>query len=192
MEVCAEEQSLERGRLSMFFGRVEDSYRQEPGDREERIQQSDAHGKAQCECAAALSKPDGFDDEKYDERPYEDERDGVIPLFRLSVRPHIPGFLPAFRPHVAGDELYCQRDQSRNQDEIVQRSQNRDEIGDEVDRRQHIAHCHGCQHLCQYGSPAVFQREKHGGNIVFQFLGAFFQLHMYVHSPGQSGASGIL
>ena len=36
----------------MFFGRVEDSYWQEPGDREERIQQADAHGKAQCECAA--------------------------------------------------------------------------------------------------------------------------------------------
>ena len=52
MEVCAEEQSLKRGRMSMFFGRVEDGYRQEPGDREERIQQADAHGKAQCECAA--------------------------------------------------------------------------------------------------------------------------------------------
>ena len=36
----------------MFFGRVEDGYRQEPGDREERIQQADAHGKDQCECAA--------------------------------------------------------------------------------------------------------------------------------------------
>ena len=63
-----------------------------------------------------------------DQQPYNHNRNGIIPPFRFSVRPHILRFLTAFLPDTSRNQFNRQCNQCRQKNDIIQISQYRNEI----------------------------------------------------------------
>ena len=122
-----------------------------------------------------VSEANGLDDEPYDEKPYADDGDGVVPAFRLAVLPKPFRGPAATLPYVVRNEPDRQSDQRGKNDEIIQITENGNEIGNEIERGQGIRDGDAGGDLCPNGRFLIFQCQKDRGDVRADPFGAIFQ-----------------
>jgi hypothetical protein len=75
-------------------------------------------------------------------------------LFKLTIRLDL-----AFRPNILRDHFYDQSDPQRQQDQVIQEPQHRNEIRNQVNRREYIHNDHDEQRFWQKRHSRIFAGE---------------------------------
>ena len=99
------------------------------------------------------------------QHPDDNKRYGVKPFFGFVILPHSLCFLAITLEGVLRDEMNRQGDQCGENDKVVKVTENRDEIGDEVDGREGVNQGEGCHSFGIPGSLGAFQAQEDGRYI---------------------------
>ena len=94
---------------------------------------------------ANCSQKNSFNNQPQNQKPDYEDRNGVIPLLRLSVGPQAFRFFPVMRKRIFRNKTYGKRNQGRQKDYVIEIAEKRNKIRDQIYGRKRIGYRYACK-----------------------------------------------